>query len=450
MSLTRRQWLGSAASALPALGALPFIPGAAQASDYRAVVVLFLTGGNDGHNCLVPTDAAYGDYQRARTNLALPKASLVTLPGSSAGHSFGMHPALAPLAPLYASQRLAWIANAGTLVEPATGAQVRNNLVRVPPFLLSHSEAVLIQQGWTVQDDLSGWAGRAIERLPTALTHRLNAITMSNSRTLVQGLRSAPAMLDAFGLPQHFGPRGASLLEPGRAEVKAMYALARRQLPNAYANEYLRTVLRTLEDATALAQLTESAGEPTQDFGSGYLGQWLRRVARLMRGAKAQGLRRQVFYVPWGNFDTHANQRGSDSVTQDMQLVEMAKAVAAFDEANRSAGLGDDVITLLMSDFGRTLRPGSGGGSEHAWGNHLFALGGTVAGGQVLGTFPDLTLGGPDDGDVAANGRHVPSISIDQIGATLMQWLGLPASEFHDVFPWLVNFQQKTIPLLRT
>ena len=450
MTTTRRRLLKSGLAGLGALSGVSLLPSAAEASDYRVVVVVFLTGGNDGHNCLVPTDAAYSDYQRSRTNLALAKDSLVALPGSSAGHTFGLHPALTPLVPLYAQQRLAWIANAGPLVEPATGGQVRDNLVQVPPFILSHSEAVLIQQGWTVQDDLSGWAGRAIERLAIPLRHPLNTITMSDNRTLVQGRTSAPAFLEAFAMPKDFGYFDLLVTE-GAADRSAdvLRLLARRQSANHYANEYLRTLERTLDNATLLARLTAASAEPTQDFGSSDLGSRLRRLARLLRGAKAQGYRRQVIYVDWGGFDTHANQRGNSSTTQDAQLVPVAQALAGFDEANRSAGLDDNVVTLMLSDFGRTLRPGSGGGSEHAWGNHLFALGGPVAGGQVIGTFPDLTLGGPDDGDRQSNGRHVPSIATDQIGATLMQWLGLPASDLDDVFPWLVNFQQKTIPLLR-
>lgn len=442
MTLRRRTLLQ--ATALAALA-----PTVAQAADYRALVVVFLTGGNDGHNCLVPTDGAYSDYQRARTNLALSRDSLVKLPNPTAGHTFGVHPALSPLVPAYTQGRLAWLANVGPLVEPATGAQVRDNAVQVPPFLLSHSEAVLLQQGWTVKDDLSGWAGRGIERLPLALRHPLNAITAANERTLVQGRSSAPAFLDPFALPQHFG--WADLLQPDSLEVQALRTIARRQSANAYAQEYLRTFERMLEDSALMAKVSEMFPQPTQDFGTHTLGEQLRRLARMLPGFKASGYRRQVFLVQWGAFDTHAAQRGSATTTQDYQLTLVAQAVAAFDQALQAAGLGQDVVTLQMSDFGRTLRPGSGGGSEHAWGNHLFALGGPVAGGQVVGTFPDLTLGGPDDGDVQSNGRHVPTISTDQLGATLMQWLGLDASQFHDVFPWLVNFAQKTVPgLLRS
>lgn len=109
-----------------------------------------------------------------------------------------------------------------------------------------------------------------------------------------------------------------------------------------------------------------------------------------------------------------------------------------------------NVVTLVMTEFGRTIRPGSGGGSEHAWGNHWFAVGGPVAGRSVVGRFPSLVLGSADDGDPGKNGRMVPTTSSDQVGATLMQWMGLQGSQFHDVFPNLVNFEQKTIPLLRT
>lgn len=122
--------------------------------------------------------------------------------------------------------------------------------------------------------------------------------------------------------------------------------------------------------------------------------------------------------------------------------------MAGFDAAMLAAGMSENVTLLMMSDFGRTLRPGSGGGSEHAWGNHWFISGGIVKGGTVHGQFPDLQLGGPSDGDPNKNGRLVPSTSSDQIGATLMQWLGLPSNLFVEVFPNLVNFDQKTVPLL--
>ena len=296
-------------------------------------------------------------------------------------------------------------------------------------------------------DDLSGWAGRGIELLPSGLRHALNATTMSNNSTLVQGRHSSPAFLSPFGSPQHWG--SVNLGEQQSPEVQALRQLARQQSANVYANQYLRTLEQSINDSILFTSAAQRGVNPTQDFGNNNLADQLRRLAGMMPSFKADGFRRQVFLVEYGAFDTHTNQRGSDSTTQDSQLAVVGKAVAAFDEANRASGIDQNVVTLMLSDFGRSLRPASGGGSEHGWGNHIFALGGPVNGGQVLGTFPDLTLGGPDDGDAAGNGRHVPSTSTDQVAATVMQWLGLAPAQFNDVFPWLANFAVKTIPLLR-
>jgi uncharacterized protein (DUF1501 family) len=160
------------------------------------------------------------------------------------------------------------------------------------------------------------------------------------------------------------------------------------------------------------------------------------------------GYRRQVFLIGWGGFDTHSDQRGSGPRTQDAQLDTLAKAVSAFDQSNLASGLGLDVTTFILSDFNRTLQPASGAGSDHAWGNHYFVMGGSVMGGQVLGQFPSLVLGGVDDFDLEAEGRFVPSTSSDQLGASLMRWMGLPADSLLSVFPHLANFQQKSIPLM--
>jgi uncharacterized protein (DUF1501 family) len=130
-------------------------------------------------------------------------------------------------------------------------------------------------------------------------------------------------------------------------------------------------------------------------------------------------------------------------------LLTLARVLDAFDATNRANGLDMNVVTLVMTEFGRTLRPGSGGGSEHAWGNHWWLLGGPVAGGTVHGVFPSMVLGGPDDGDPGKNGRHVPSTSSDQVGASLMQWMGMEPTYLLDVFPNLANFKQKTLPLIR-
>ena len=444
--ISRRQLL--AASGVGALGALPTLSALGQAGGpYRALVVVFLDGGNDGHNLLVPTDAAYNDYQASRANLSLSRASLVGLPGTAAGHTFGLHPALAPLVSLYEQRRLAFIANVGPLAVPSTARQVLDGAVTLPPFLLAHPEQVAVQQGWmaSADNDSSGWAGRGLEMLPSELQHPRAGLSTGPERTLVLGRRTPPALLaqgmDLWG--------SGSLLDPSGEHVQDLTRMARNQYANAYRNDYVQQLDRALKDSAVVAQVFQRAKPAQGDFGNDTLSGQLRSVAMAMPVFKSMGLRRQSFLVTWGAFDTHAGQRGPGPTTQDTQLPPVARALAAFDAANLAAGLSDDVITLVMSEFGRTLRPSSGGGSEHAWGNHWMLFGGPVTGGTVHGTFPTLTLGGPDDGDPDKGGRFVPTTATDQVAFTLMQWMGLPATAILDVFPSLANFGQKQLPLLR-
>lgn len=445
--MDRRHFLryAGAVPAVSLLGGASMLASAAV-SDYRALVVVFLGGGNDGLNSLVPTDGAYSDYATARPELSLSKNVLSALSGSSIGHTFGVHPALTPLATLYNQGRMAWIANVGPLVQPATARQVIERSVAVPSFLLSHSDQTMWQQGWLGDSDGSGWAGRALELLPTALRNELNAVTMNTDRTLVLG-RNSPVSFVPAEAPRWWGP--ADLAQPKSAPAQALNRMARWQFANQYEAEYARTFGRSVLESTSITEASLASSPPAGDWGSDELSRNLRQLAALMPVFKRRGYKRQVFLVQWGSFDTHAAQRGTAGTSQDAQLATLARALAAFDQANVASGLDQSVVSLMMSDFGRTLRQASGGGSDHAWGNHWFAMGGPVAGGQVVGTFPTLTLGGPDDSDPGKGGRFVPTTSTDQVGATLTKWLGLPDDQLGAAFPNLANFSQKTINLLR-
>ena len=436
--------LGAALGTAGLLGSLSF-PGAAAASDYRALVCVFLTGGNDGHNTLVPTDSAYLDYSRARPDLALAKASLVNLSGSSAGHTFGLHPALAPLAPLYNQRRLAWVANVGALVQPSTAQQVKDRSVELPPFLLSHSDQQNMAQGWMGDEDASGWAGRALEAFPSNLKNALSAVTFDSDRTLVLGRQSRVAFMSNGG-PRYWG--NADLAKPEGFWTQSLNRMAQWQFSNEYEAEYARSFGGGVTESTLLTQAFLKASAPQANFADDLLASKLRSLASVLPVFKSMGYKRQVFLINWGSFDTHTAQRGSAESSQDSQLAVLGNAMAAFDQANQAAGLDMDVTTLAMTEFGRTLRPASGGGTDHAWGNHWFAMGGAVAGGQVLGQLPSLVLGGVDDADPQRGGRFVPTTSLDQVGASVMQWLGLPAASQLDVFPNLKNFQQKSLALL--
>ena len=418
-----------------------------NSNEYRALVVIFLSGGNDGNNCLIPLDGAYADYSKARPDLAQAKDSLAKLNGSSAGHTFGLHAALAPLATLYNAGRLAWIANVGPLVQPATARQVLDRAVAVPSFLLSHSDQVLWQQGWLGDSDTSGWAGRALELLPTTLRHDLSAVTMTTNRTLVAGRNSAVTFLSPYD-NRYWGQ--TDILNSQAAATQALNQLARNQFANQYAGEYSRTLSRSVAETTTFTQAAQGASAPAGNFGGDDLAQNLKKLATILPALKARGLKRQVFLLQWGSFDTHSGQLGSGKQSQDTQLALLAKALAAFDQSIQAAGMNQNVVSLMMTDFGRTLRQASGGGTDHAWGNHWFAMGGPVAGGQVLGTFPNLILGGVDDVDRGKEGRFVPGTSTDQVAASLTQWLGLPPEQMLSVFPNLANFSQKTISLIRS
>jgi uncharacterized protein (DUF1501 family) len=448
--MKRRTFLGMGA-AVPALGSIGAasllsslsLPGSAAASDYRALVCVYLNGGNDGNNLLIPSDGAYNDYATARPDLALPKDSLATLNGSSIGHTFGLHPALAPMAALYNRGRVAVVSNVGPLIVPATGQQVRDNAVQIPPFLLSHSDQTDMQQGWMGDSDASGWAGRSLELLPTNLKHPLSAVTMDNSRTLVLGRHSGVAFMQGGDGARWWGR--ADLAQPGSYWAQSINRMSHWQFSNDYEAEFSRSFNGSVTESTIFTKAFMQAQAPQGDFGNSYLDTMLRSLASVLPVFKSMGYRRQVFQLNWGGFDTHSAQRGTGPNTQDSQFAVLAKALAAFDQANQASGLNLDVTTFTMSDFGRTLGQASGGGTDHAWSSHWLTMGGAVAGGQVFGRFPALVLGGVDDADRGSEGRFVPAVSTDQFAATLMQWMGLPGSALSEVFPNLHNFSQTNL-----
>jgi uncharacterized protein (DUF1501 family) len=260
--------------------------------------------------------------------------------------------------------------------------------------------------------------------------------------------RNSPVSFLSGGDSRYWG--AADLGQPAAPATQALTRMAQWQFANQYEAEYAATFGRSVQDSAIFTQAGAIATAPTVAFEGNDLANNLKKLAALMPAFKNMGYKRQVFLVQWGGFDTHTGQRGTAATAQDAQLATVGKAVAAFDAANVAAGMDQNVTTIMMSDFGRTLRQASGGGTDHAWGNHWFVLGGAVAGGQVYGTFPSLVPGGPDDWDKDKAGRFVPTTSTDQVGASLMQWMGVPASQLVTAFPNLANFTQKTLSFMRS
>lgn len=442
--MNRRHFLGATGAAgLAGAFGTQWLMAPAAANDYRALIVIDLAGGNDGHNMLIPTDGAYSDYERARTSvLALPKDSLVRLDGSAAGHTFAVHTAMTHVAKLYNQKKLAFLSNVGALIEPATAEQVKNNSVRLPIGLFSHNDQAAFVQGAT--DDTSGWAGRSLESLSSASRHRAAAVALSNNRTLVQGRKSSVSIVTNGG-NAWWGQ--SNLTRDEDVITQSVKRMSRWQFGNDYERIYANSMYDSVTDSVMFAQAREMTAKPAADFGTGWFPGQLEFAARILPVMPSFGMKRQVFFLTHGGFDTHTGQRGTGQDSQDTGLAALDKALGALDQTLGATGMRDKVMVLVMTEFGRTLRPGSGGGSEHAWGTHWMVMGPDVIGGTVHGRFTPLITNSADDID--GEGRYVPDYSADQVGATLMQWLGLGSDKVITVFPNLMNFKDRTVPFLR-
>jgi uncharacterized protein (DUF1501 family) len=447
--MQRRTFLGAAGAGLAGLAGVLAGTRQVQAADYKAVVVVFLNGGHDGNNMLVPTDGAYSDYQRSRPPLALLKDSLVALPGTQLGHTLGLPPSLQPLKALYDQQRLAFIVNAGPLIEPTTVSAVLNNTARVPPFLFSHPEQARIVQGWTGDADPSGWGGRAMEQIDPALRPRQPLVALGGESTLVTATTMPLSLGNSWQTSANWGM--ADLENTSSTHTQRVAWLGRLQSANLYEQEYARSLRAAFDDTVDFGRGQRLGPAPSGNFGSTDAARELRFLARHIPYAKTAGARRQIYQVAFGRYDTHANQNSTDTSNPGMeiQLRELADALVAFDQSMRSLGMDREVTVLVVSEFGRTLDPASGPGSDHAWGNHWMAMGGAVKGGKLYGqAFPRLILGGPDDAANNRRGYWVPQFATDQVAADLLQWLGLTPQQTLNALPYLGNFPVRSVGYL--
>jgi uncharacterized protein (DUF1501 family) len=415
-------------------------------NDYKALVCVFLFGGNDGNNMVVPLDARFADYSRGRgPALALPRESLLPLAiaaddGADAKADYGLHPAMAPLLPLWTRGRLALQFNTGALLEPLT----RDAWLRAgarPDNLFSHSDQQEFAQG--LQDGAaggrSGWGFRLAGGPPADAARLPALISLAGNQRFLQGDVRSSLVLPARG---NFGLSGNAADSATAARTEALRALwvqgdtrigqQAGQILNAALNA--ASVVNPLINPPAASPATPAA-VPFATLRSD-ISQQLLRVARLIEARGAIGNRRQVFFVALNGFDTHSNQRAD----QERLLGELAAALRAFHDATEALGVADQVTSFTLSDFARTFKPNNTGGSDHAWGNHHMVLGGAVRGGRSYGSFPTLAAGGPDD--AGREGRWIPTTSFDQVAATLARWFGADADALARIAPHLGRFDQ--------
>jgi uncharacterized protein (DUF1501 family) len=447
IQILRRNFLKGlgAVTAANALPGLSLMNAYAQSADYKALVCVFLYGGNDGNNMVVPVQAAeYGTYAAARGSIALPQASLVQLP-QSGGARFGLHANLAPLQQIWANGDMALVFNAGPLVQPVTRAQYRANRSTRPANLFSHDDQQ--EQNQTAipnNQATTGWGGRLGDRVtvmnagssvPMNISVGGNDIFLRGQATPAYSVPSG----GNFGLTITGG--NAAQQTARRNAMQALFGLDRQNVQVRSAADVISSAVNASTALNAAVNNNASAAAPSfQGLTSG-LSRQLFAVAKMIEGRGQLGLRRQVFFAQTGGYDNHQNQIAD----QAGRFNELGPALRAFYNATVALGVQDQVTLFTLSDFGRTLRVNDGG-SDHAWGNHQIVIGGAVRGGQAYGTFPNLALGGPDDTD--SDGRWIPTTAVDQYAATLARWFGVADADLPAVVPNIARFPTANLGFL--
>jgi uncharacterized protein (DUF1501 family) len=416
---------------------------AQNASSYKALVCIFLNGGYDSNNVVVPMaasgNATYAGYAASRGALALAQNTLLPVAADNGATPYGLHPALTNLQNLYNLRKAAIVLNVGTLVRPTTKEQYRQGSVPLPRNLYSHSDQ--IQQWQTANPTVAGgtgWGGRITDLL--AAGNLPPGISVSGNAALLAGQTTAPLAISpgtTLGLTS-FGNTAAM---QGRIEglQKILTFDSGVQLISAAAGVLERGLKGAQEINAAIAGLP-----PLQTvFPNTTLGTQLRQVAQIIQARNALGMDRQIFFASLGGWDHHSNLL----VNQQALLAQVDAALGAFQTALAEINAEQNVVTFTESEFNRTMNANGTAGSDHAWGGHHFVIGGPVKGGEAYGSMPNPALQGPDD--VGTRGLWLPSLSLDQYAATLASWFGVSdAALTASVFPNLANFPVKKLSFL--
>ncbi len=412
---------------------------AALPPDYKALVCLFLNGGNDATNLIIPSDAAtYATYAKARGDLAVAQAGLLPLAPRrySDGRSWALHPSVPALRDLFSSGKLAVLANVGTLVRPTTLADY-NSGRNLPPQLFSHSDQALQwQSGVPDKPFETGWGGR-LGDLVAALNSSNDislAISLAGSNSFQRGVTVAPYTAGSFGVPQmNFGP-GSPNLGTRTMTLRGLFA---NSPPHLLEAAFGHITADAINDAETLNTILTNAPALRTPFPGSNIAAQLAAVAKLISVSPALGLKRQIFFVELGGWDLHAAQVTGHGPL----LAQLANAMNAFYDATVELGVANQVTTFTTSDFGRTYIPNAGG-TDHGWGNHQLIMGGAVQGGDIYGTMPSLTIGANDD---TGRGRWIPSTSVDEYSATLARWFGVSDTNLPVVLPNIGRFAKPNL-----
>jgi uncharacterized protein (DUF1501 family) len=452
-AFNRREFLKKTSAGAAATAAFAAYPGAAFSQvigtsapfpDYKALVCVFLYGGNDSFNMLVPTSAAeYNVYRVSRQNMAIEQGELLPInPLTPDGVNYGLHPMMSDIQTLFESNRAAFVSNVGPLIEPTTRDQIVNRSVLLPPQLFSHNDQ---QDQWSslkgIDQSKTGWAGRLADLIRTNVAGQRLATNVSLfGNALLQSADETVAYVMGIDGPVRFV--GLDNSTGGQAQRAAFESVINANYSSIYERGFSEVQKRAVATADLVGDALDNptAPEISTEFPQTELGLQLNTIARLIAVRDHLNMQRQIFFVATGGFDSHDDQL----LNQPALLGGVSEAMAAFYNATVELGVSGKVTTFTQSEFGRTLTS-NGDGTDHAWGGNQLVIGDAVAGRDMYGAYPLLEINGPDD---VGGGRIIPTTSADQYAATLSKWFGIPDADLASVAPNIDNFVQRDLGFL--
>jgi uncharacterized protein (DUF1501 family) len=463
-SQSRRQFLRTASMASMAgfyvspffveLNSLAAMAQGTAGTDYRALVCVYLAGGNDGHGTVIATDpdsfAAFTSARSGAPGLAYPMNELlpITLQTPQTGRTFALNPSLGGVQTLFNAGRAAIVANTGTLIAPATKTQINANSVPLPDSLFSHFDQTAAWQAIAANlgsGERVGWGGAvadAIEAMNLNSNSMFTCISTSGNALFLSGQDSFQLNVTSAGPIPIYGLQNPPFGVP--AASNPLNSILTADENNLFSQEYEIVINRAMQAQATLATAMAPAGvggvanppqylnPMTNMLANNPLATSMQTVARIIAGRAQLGVTRQIFYVQLGSFDTHNNQ----AVQHAQLLTQLGAAFEYFDGLMVGMGLGNNVTSFTISDFGRTLTSNSNG-TDHGWGSHHFVVGGAVNGQNMYGQYPVV---GVDQVNDLGAGRLIPTTAVEQYAGTLASWFGLSDSQIRTVFPNFGNF----------